>query len=102
MDLRAAADPLYDLLSEIAAFVEVNRTQLVGFLDQVTFGDLLAVTRAPGFDTHDSGIFGRGGRYARFHKLRDEGLLLVHRNHQKKPAPAGGIQPRDCSGASSV
>jgi len=56
MDLRAAADTLDDLLPQVTAFAEVDRLQLVGFLDQIPLGDFLAVTWAAAFDSHRAGV----------------------------------------------
>ena len=60
MNLGAAADSFHDLLPQVAALFEVHRLQLAGFLHQVAFGKLFAVSRVAVLNSYRSCVR-RGG-----------------------------------------
>src|SRR5579883_1686513 len=88
VDMRLASHALHNLLSQIAAFVKVDRVQLIRFRHQLPFGDLFAIAWTAVFDANHPRIPG-----SRFRKSERD--IVPRRGEDKVSLRSSRVQARN-------
>src|SRR5271165_1268430 len=84
MNLPARTHPLHDLLSQVAAFLEMQRVGKIGFLGEKAFTDVLAIAGPALLNTHHPKRLGVSRKRPGALQLLHESVALSGRCEEEK------------------